>query len=208
MNTGSDKWESNTIYQNIWWNWNWWVYFQWVSDTLACFYDKFNIRRKIMNTFCTQQFCNYQPDPPSIRQSTKRNYLHTVNYPLGPSLFFLFLPLDISWSTWSYKIFTGHLHAPNHTSCIMQGSSWWISQPLSSLFSAPPPFHSLSPTSWFQALEIPPQWPLPSRFPPPVLPSCGWRWKFDSCSCCLMKSFQHRAGPPSELNLQFCFLFC
>lgn len=67
---------------------------------------------------------------------------------------FFFLPHDITWSTWSYKRFTGRLHAPNHTACIMQ-VSWRcgiIKTPfLSALCSHR--FHFPPLASWIQTLQ-------------------------------------------------------
>lgn len=55
---------------------------------------------------------------------------------------FMFLPHGITWSTWSYKRFTDRLHAPNHTTCIMQ-CSYRCSSPIhlpSALCSLPSSF--------------------------------------------------------------------
>lgn len=156
---------------------------------------------------------------------------------------FLFLPHGITWSTWSYKRFTDRLHAPNHTTCIMQCSYGVALQSPSLLLFALFPFPSPDlMTSNLQFL-----WPftlslqsliekaalsaplLPSTFSLrvsvpsfhvillPVTPTLLISFllsplptargeKFDSWYCYIMKGFQQRARPPSELNLQFCFL--
>lgn len=75
--------------------------------------------------------------------------LHSVHFDQ-----FLFLPHDIAWSTWSHKWFTGRLHAPNHTACIMQ-VSWRCGvfklPILSALCSHH--FHFLPSASWIQTLQ-------------------------------------------------------
>lgn len=83
---------------------------------------------------------------------------------------FFFLPHDITWSTWSHKRFTGRLHAPNHTACIMQVSwrcgifktpfsfcSLLSSFPLSSLrlTNLNPPAPSLLPLTYKFLIENP-----------------------------------------------------
>lgn len=115
---------------------------------------------------------------------------------------------DITWSTWSYKRFTGRLHAPNHTACIMQ-VSWRcgiIKTPfLSALCSHR--FHFPPLASWIQTLQSHRSSPSLINF------SYTTRYLFTSFWILLSRfsssfsdtAISWEARPPSGLNLHYCF---
>lgn len=202
----------------------------------------------------TQQTSVFLPLPSPHKTHKQTFELHPFNktYRLSRVLpqalstfdqFFGSPPHGIGWSTRHHKKFTGRLHAPDHTACIMHSRSWrnprfhsiyapsrilrrnlihssprrflhpltvtWqllLEKPVFSLLLDPP---IMIPLTLFK-LPLLSQWTqLSSSLLPSTLPAVRGE-NVDSWYCCIMKSFQHGARPPSELNLQFCFfsLFC